>query len=87
MIFSVEWNGPNVRNRTGEVWAQRLRCDLTDTEGEPHLLFRASDAPWVTSLSIPGGGYVTDAPYIWKDGKSGNLILLWSSFSPRYSIG
>lgn len=57
MIFSVEWNGPNVRNRTGEVWAQRLRCDLTDTEGEPHLLFRASDAPWVTSLSIPGGGY------------------------------
>lgn len=85
MIFSVEWNGPNVTDRDGEVWAQRLRRDLTDTDGQPHRLFRASEAAWVTPL--PEGGYVTDAPFIWRDDESGNLILTWSSFSPRYSVG
>lgn len=85
MIFSVEWIGPNVTNRDGEIWAQKLKKDLTDTDGEPHKLFKASEAMWPTAMN--GGGYVTDAPFIWKDEATGNLIMTWSSFSPLYSIG
>lgn len=84
IIFSVEWTGPNVTNKDGEIWAQKLNKDLTATVGTPHRLFKATDASWVKSI---GGGYVTDAPFIWKDPKSGHLLLLWSSFSPYYSIG
>lgn len=85
MIFAVEWCGPNVKDKVGEVWAQKLKKDLTGSIGEAHRLFKASDAPW--PLHIEGGGMITDAPFIWKDKKSGNLILTWSSFSPKYSIG
>lgn len=85
MIYAVEWCGPNICDKVGEVWAQRLKDDLTDTEGEPHRLFKASDSPW--ALHIGGGGMITDAPVIWKDSRSGNLIMTWSSFAPEYSIG
>jgi len=83
IIFSVEWIGPNVSNKDGEIWAQRLNRNLTATVGMPHRLFKASEATWVKSI----GGYVTDAPFIWKDPKSGHLLMLWSSFSPYYTIG
>ena len=85
IIFSVEWCGPNVQNKIGEIWAQKLKRNLTGTVGKPHRLFRASDAKWPTKIG--DGVLVTDAPFIWKDKVSGNLILTWSSFSPLYSIG
>lgn len=85
MVFAVEWCGPNVQDKVGEVWAQQLNRELTGTVGEPYKLFKASDAEW--PLHLDGGGMITDAPFIWKDDKSGNLIMLWSSFSPEYSIG
>lgn len=84
MIFSVEWDGPNVTDKVGEVWSQKLKKDLSDTDGEAHLLFKASEASWIQRYI---GGLITDAPFIWKDKASGNLILTWSSFSPLYSIG
>jgi beta-xylosidase len=83
IIFSLEWNGPNVTNNDGEIWAQRLNKGLTGTIGEPHRLFKASEAPWIKNV----GGYVTDAPFIWQDPKTGHLLMLWSSFSPYYTIG
>ena len=62
IIYAVEWCGPNVSEKVGEVWAQRLKEDLTDTCGEPYRLFRASDSQW--ALHIGGGGMITDAPFI-----------------------
>ena len=87
IVFAVEWIGPNVENMVGEVWAQRLDRNLTRPVGKPHRLFKASEAPWVKVIGPGGKGMVTDAPFIWKDDASGNLILVWSSFSPEYTIG
>lgn len=86
IIFSLEWCGPNVQDKVGEIWAQKLKRDLTGTVGKPHRLFKASEAKWPVKIG-DGGVLVTDAPFIWKDKASGNLILTWSSFSPLYSIG
>ena len=74
----------------GEIYAQRLAKDLKTTEGDPYLLFKASEAPWVGSITSSGvTGNVTDAPFIYRldDGK---LIMLWSSFRKtdgKYAIG
>lgn len=84
MFYAVEWNGPNVKNRDGEVWVQRLNDDLSGTVGEPHYLFKASEGPWVKQHA---GGYITDAPFVMRDPASGNLIMTWSSFAPDYAIG
>ncbi len=88
MIYCVEWNGPNVENRVGEVWAQRLKEDLTSLIGEAVCLFKATDAVWPVRCGADGG-YITDAPFIWKDEVTGKLIMTWSSFGfgPLYSIG
>lgn len=85
VVFSVEWNGPNVKNMVGEVWCQRLNKKLDGTVGEPHRLFAADEAPW--PMRVGEGAIITDAPFLWKDKKSGNLLMLWSSFAPKYAIG
>lgn len=83
ILYAVEWCGPNVKDKVGEVWCQQLTEDLTSTVGEPVKLFAANESGWSKNT----GGYVTDAPFAFRDDKSGNLLMLWSSFSPRYSIG
>ena len=85
LFFSVEWNGPNVVDSIGEIWCQRLNTELDGTVGEPVKLFRTCDAPWAKEAN--GKSYVTDAPFVWKDEKSGHLIMLWSSFTNAYSMG
>lgn len=86
MLYCVEWIGPNVKNKDGEVWAVRLSMDLRRLKGKPIRLFRASDAPWM-HLTNSGGG-VTDAPVIHQDPESGALVMTWSSFSATgYAIG
>lgn len=85
VLFAVEWNGPNVIDYQGEVWCQRLNKNLDGTIGDPIRLFSVADAEWARD----GGGkaVVTDAPFVWKDEKSGNLLMLWSSFAPQYAVG
>ncbi len=85
VVFSVEWNGPNVVDSIGEIWCQRLNKNLDGTVGDPQRLFRTIDAPWAREAS--GKAIVTDAPFIWNDEKSGNLLMLWSSFAPKYAVG
>lgn len=59
----------------------RLTPDLTAAAGEPTLLFRASEAPWVQEVGKPERhGYVTDGPFLHRTAE-GTLLLLWSSFS------
>ena len=86
LLFCREW----LEAFDGEIYAQRLAKDLKTTEGDPYLLFKASEAPWVGSITSSGvTGNVTDAPFIYRldDGK---LIMLWSSFRKtdgKYAIG
>lgn len=87
IVFTKEWNGPEVKNKVGEAWAQQLTKKLDGKVGEPVFLFRADEAPWVPGFKT--GGHVVDAPFIWKDKKSGALIMLWSSFTTGdvYAVG
>lgn len=85
MIFSHEW----IDVMDGEMWALKLKEDLSGAVGEPVKLFSASQSRWAgTGEEV----YTTDAPFIWKDEMSGHLIMLWSSHigSPEdkvYCIG
>lgn len=82
MLFCREW----LQVQDGEMWAMQLKDDLSGAADEPFLLFSASQAPW--TVSGDGFNYVTDAPFIWKDEESGNLIMIWSSGSTGgYAIG
>ncbi len=59
-----------------------LKADLSAQAGEPFLLFKASEAPWVRdrgkkSDKLPT--YVTDGPCLYRT-KNGKLLMLWSSY-------
>ena len=85
IIYCHEW----LEAIDGEVVAQQLREDLTETIGEPKILFRASEASWVGNISSGNTtGKVTDAPFI-HTLDNGQLIMLWSSFRKdgKYAIG
>jgi len=78
IVYCHEW----IQAGDGEIRAARLAYDLKRTEGEPVLLFRASEASWAREMAHSSGmkGYVTDGPFLWR-GESGKLVCLWSSFS------
>ncbi|HNR32553.1 MAG TPA: glycoside hydrolase family 43 protein [Candidatus Hydrogenedentes bacterium] len=80
MVFCHEW----LQVTDGEIQAMRLSEDLSRAEGEPILLFRASEAPWVA----PKKDKVTDGPWLYRS-KSGRLLMLWSSFGEdgKYKVG
>lgn len=78
MVFCHEW----VQAGDGEVNAVRLSRDLKKAEGEPFLLFHASDAEWCKVMHHSSGvnGCVTDGPFMWRTNQ-GDLLCLWASFS------
>ena len=76
MVFCHEW----VQVGDGEMSAIQLKDDLTGSIGEPILLFRASEAPWVVDIGKERRGKVTDGPFLHRT-EDGSLIMLWSSFS------
>ncbi len=85
IIYCHEW----LEAGDGEVVAQKLSEDLKNVSGDPVVLFHASEAPWVGSISSGSiTGNVTDAPFIYKL-NNGELVMLWSSFTKdgRYAIG
>lgn len=85
LIFCHEW----LEATDGGIYAVALSEDLTSVKREPVLLFTASSAPWVGSITAHHvTGYVTDAPYIHRL-DDGTLIMLWSSFDKQgmYAIG
>ena len=77
MVFSHEW----VQADDGEIYAMPLTDDLSAPAGDPVLLFRASEAPWVVGNRHEGGRitYVTDGPFLWRT-TDGTLLCLWASF-------
>ena len=84
MVFCHEW----IQIKDGEVCAVRLSADLKRSEGEPFVLWKASDAKWVVGFGEPDSGLnITDGPFLLKD-KNGRLCSLWSSFCESgYALG
>lgn len=75
MVFSHEW----LQVKDGEICAIELTKDLSDTVGEPFLLFRASENPFVSPYREDN--YVTDGPFLYRE--NGKLRMIWSSFYQR----
>jgi GH43 family beta-xylosidase len=81
MVFCHEW----VQVKVGEIWAIPLSQDLSKAVGEPQMLFKASDNPDVSELHTGKGTYVTDGPFLWREG--GKVKMIWSSFyKGRYLV-
>jgi len=78
MVFCHEW----VQLIDGTMNLARLSDDLSAFVGEPHILFKASDAPG--AISDPKLGKVTDAPFFYKSPRCGRLIMIWSTFIPGH---
>lgn len=85
LLYCHEW----VETIDGQVCIQKLSSDLTNTIGDPVILFNASTAKWVGDISSGSvTGKVTDAPFIYRVSDK-ELYMIWSSFSKygKYSIG
>ncbi len=74
-VFCHEW----LQCKDGEMILARLNDSFDGLAEEPKLLFRATEAPWITPLGE--GNYITDGPFIRKM-SNGSLLMLWSSFCP-----
>ena len=88
IVFCHEW----LQTGDGSMYAQRLTADLRAVEDEPHLLFRASEAPWTLPfINLDTGfdltAHITDGPWL-RRGRNGDLLMLWSSGGANgYAIG
>ncbi len=71
LVFCHEW----LQVGDGQICAVPLSMDLGEAVGDPVILFRASDGPWV------GNSGVTDGPFLHRL-ESGKLLMLWSDFTP-----
>ena len=74
LVFCHEW----LQVDDGQICAVPLSDHLEEAIGEPEILFRASDGPWV------GASGVTDGPFLHRL-PGGTLLMLWSSFTPEGS--
>ncbi len=82
MVFCHEW----VQVGDEEICAVKLSSDLARAEGEPTVLFAASQAPWAEAYPRPGC-FVTDGPSLYR-ASDGALLMAWSSFAGgRYAVG
>ena len=75
------------------MYAVELARDLRSARGDAQVLFRAADAPWsrpfpfAKQFGIDGDVYLSDGPFVHKT-RSGQLLVLWSSFGPSgYAVG
>jgi len=77
MVYCHEW----IQVTNGTFEAIRLKNDLSGTVGEPILLFRASDAPWVTPEQAKDESrvFVSDGAFLYRT-RTGKLLMLWSSW-------
>lgn len=83
MVFCREW----VEVKDGEIYAVRLRDDLSGTIGDPVLLFRASEASWAQGVGDKQENYVTDGPFLFTF-QNGSLSMLWSTIGEKgYTMG
>lgn len=84
LVFCHEW----LQTGDGEICALQLSDDLKYPIGDPKVLFRASEARWtVLHEEFGHSGYITDGPFVIKNGYKG-YYMLWSSYGKNgYAIG
>jgi arabinan endo-1,5-alpha-L-arabinosidase len=83
IVYCHEW----CQVGDGRIVAQRLADDLSAVVGDPLILFRASQAPWVRSFRHDRVAMVTDGPFLHRTA-DGRLLLIWSSYDGRgYCLG
>lgn len=75
IVFCREW----VQVTDGEIHAMKLTKDLTAADGEPILLFKASQPEWAEKNK---DNYVTDGPFMYRT-KEGRLLMIWSTFTEK----
>lgn len=79
IVYAHEW----IQVTNGTFEAVRLRPDFSGPEGDPILLFAASDAPWIEPWQAKPEdkprNFVTDGCFFYRT-KSGRLLMLWSSW-------
>ena len=82
MVFCHEW----VQVVDGTFEVMPLKDDLSAADGDPVILFSASQADWTTGGSYwtekdgtKRKSYVSDGNFVYKT-KDGELLILWSSF-------
>lgn len=75
IVFCHEW----VQIGDGTVCEMQLSRDLTKAVTAPRELWKATDHPSVRSIFKDKNAYVTDGPFLLRDG-AGNLLCIWSSF-------
>ncbi len=76
MIYCHEWT----HVKDGEMCIVRLSDDLTETIGEPAVLFTASQPSWATGFMENNDCFVTDGPFLYR-AKNGRLLMIWSSIA------
>ncbi len=70
-VFCHEWT----QIHDGEMVSVKLKGDLSGTDGDYKILFRASQPFWAAEGSTD---FVTDGPFLLRM-ESGKLLMLWSS--------
>lgn len=74
IVFCREWQ----QVTDGEIHAMKLTPDLSSAEGEPILLFKASQPHWADKTREM---FVTDGPFMYRT-ECGRLLMIWSTFTP-----
>lgn len=91
MIFCHEWT----QVQDGQICAIPMTDDLANADGDPIILFRASEAPWrddrLGYLPKEGmtwiSGFITDGCFAHRTA-DGSLLMLWSNYSRHgYAVG
>lgn len=78
LIFCHEW----LQTKVGEICSVKLKESLSGPDGEPKVLFKASDSKWAKSPAWGSGGIiVTDGPFCLSI--DGHNALIWSSYDER----
>lgn len=82
MVFCHEW----LQVHNGTMCYIPLSDDLSKPLGDPQVMFAARDYDFVRPCpsvrSFPGGGYVTDGPFLHRC-NNGDLLMIWSSFGEK----
>ncbi len=76
LVYSHEW----IQTTIGTIEALPLDRNLR-ASGKSLTLFKANEAPWAAGQKQPHDvAYVTDGPELFRT-KTGNLLMLWSSWA------
>ena len=81
MVYAHEW----AQIKDGTYLAVKMKNDWSARIGDPVLLFKASQGPWVRGHPR-ADTYVTDGPFFHRM-KNGKLVMIWSSFVKGHGYG